>query len=97
MTTNEKILSKLKKVYFIPTKYTVYKKYIGQGKIHKDDYNYLKLKYNELGIEVEDLTDILVSSAENNLKNNKLIYWPDDTHWNKIGIYAAMKYIFENL
>lgn len=95
--TDEKILSKLKKVYFIPTKYAVYKRYIDQGKIHKDDYNYLKLKYNELGIEVEDLTDILVSSAENNLKNNTLIYWQDDTHWNKNGIYAAMKYIFENL
>ena len=95
--TDEKILSKLKKVYFIPTKYTVYKKYIHQGKIDKTDYNHLKIKYNELGIEVEDLTDILVSAAENDLKNNKLIYWRDDTHWNKNGIYSAMKYIFENL
>jgi hypothetical protein len=46
-----------------------------------------------LGIEVEDLTNILIISAEKNLKKNRFIYWRDDTHWNEFGIFSAMKYI----
>lgn len=91
--TNDEILKKIKKIYYIPTKFQVYSKYINNEEIKNDDYKYLKLNYEKLGIEVEDLTDILVKSADINLKNNKLIYWKDDTHWNKIGITTAIKHI----
>ncbi len=94
---NEKVLKMIKKVYFIPTKFSVYQTFITKEKNLKDEFEYLKFKYNELGIEVVDLTQILTSSANINLTNNSFIYWQDDTHWNKFGIYAAMKYISENL
>jgi hypothetical protein len=91
--TNDEILKKIKKIYYIPTKFQVYSKHINNEEIKNDDYKYLKLNYEKLGIEVEDLTDILVKSADINLKNNKLIYWKDDTHWNKIGITTVIKHI----
>jgi hypothetical protein len=87
----------IKKVYFIPTKFSVYQTFITKEKNLKDEFEYLKFKYNELGIEVVDLTQILTSSANINLTNNSFIYWQDDTHWNKFGIYAAIKYFSENL
>lgn len=95
--TNQKILNKIKKIYYIPTKIQIYSKYINNEKINKDDYEYLKLNYEKLGIEVEDLTNILILSAEKHLKQNKFIYWKDDTHWNKLGIISAMKYISNNI
>ena len=95
--TNQKILNKIKKIYYIPTKFQIYSKYINNEKINKDDYEYLKLNYNQLGIEVEDLTNILILSAEKYLKQNKFIYWKDDTHWNELGIISAMKYISNNI
>lgn len=95
--TNQKILNKIKKIYYIPTKIQIYSKYINNEKINKDDYEYLKLNYEKLGIEVEDLTNILILSAEKHLKQNKFIYWKDDTHWNELGIISAMKYISNDL
>ena len=94
---DEKILDKMKKVYFIPTKYSVYQTILKNNKKPKHEYIYLKKKYNKLGVEVVDLTDILISSAITNLKYNRLIYWKDDTHWNYLGIFAAMEYISNNL
>ncbi len=95
--TNQKILNKIKKIYYIPTKIQIYSKYINNEKINKDDYEYLKLNYEKLGIEVEDLTNILILSADEHLKKNKFIYWKDDTHWNELGITSAMKYISNNI
>ena len=57
----------------------------------------MKLNYEKLGIEVEDLTNILILSADEHLKKNKFIYWKDDTHWNELGITSAMKYISNNI
>ena len=95
--TNQKILNKIKKIYYIPTKIQIYSKYISNERINKADYEYLKLNYEKLGIEVEDLTNILILSAEKHLKQNKFIYWKDDTHWNELGIISAMKYISNDI
>lgn len=95
--TNQKILNKIKKIYYIPTKLQVYSKFINKEQINKDDYKYLKSRYEKLGIIVEDLTSILILSAQENLKQNKFIFWKDDTHWNELGIKAAMKYISNNI
>tara|TARA_B100000965_G_C19547988_1_gene738763 strand:- start:271 stop:1515 length:1245 start_codon:yes stop_codon:yes gene_type:complete len=94
---DKKILDKIKKIYFIPTKYSVYQTILKNNKKINHEYIYLKKKYNKLGIEVVDLTEILISSAIANLKYNQLIYWKDDTHWNYLGIFAAMEFISNNL
>ena len=95
--TNKEILNKIKKIYYIPTKIQIYSKYINNEKINKDDYKYLKSSYEKLGIDVEDLSNILILSAEEYLKKNKFIYWKDDTHWNDLGIFSAMQYISNNI
>lgn len=94
---NKTILEKIKKVYYIPTKFQIYSKYINNDKVTKKDFEFLKLNYEKLGIEVEDLTDVLVESADINLKENKFIYWKDDTHWNRLGIISAMRHIAKEI
>ena len=94
---DKRILDKIKKVYYIPTKLQIYSKFINDEKINKDDYQYLKYNYEKLGIEVEDLTNVLILSAEKNLKQNKFIFWKDDTHWNQLGIISAMQHISKNI
>ena len=54
---------------------------------------YLKTSYKKKGIEVLDLTNILRVSAQEKAREGKLIYWSDDTHWNKHGIRSGMKYL----
>ncbi len=94
---DQRILDKIKKIYYIPTKLQIYSKFINDEKINNDDYEYLKSNYEKLGIEVEDLTDVLILSAEKNLKKDKFIFWKDDTHWNKLGIISAMQHISNNI
>ena len=48
---------------------------------------------SEVYFEVIDLTEILIESAKKNIKENKVIYWTDDTHWNHLGIIDTMKFI----
>ena len=95
--TDQEILKKIYKVYYIPTKYIIYKKYFNKEETKKNDLVYLKENYKKLGIQVEDLTPILQQAADDNLKNDKFIYWRDDTHWNKLGIITAMKFIENDL
>ena len=73
-------------IFFIPIKYNVYSKYINNEDIDKNDFEFLKDNYNKLGIDVVDLTDLLMLSAEKYQKKGKFIYWRDDTHWNVNGI-----------
>ena len=90
-----KILEKIKMIFFIPIKYNVYSKYINNEDIDKNDFEFLKDNYNKLGIDVVDLTDLLMLSAEKYQKKGKFIYWRDDTHWNVNGINEVMKNIKE--
>ncbi len=90
-----KILEKIEKIFFIPIKYNVYSQFINNEDIDKNDFKFLKENYNNLGIEVIDLTELLKSSAEKYQKKGEFIYWRDDTHWNVNGINEIMKYIKE--
>ena len=90
-----KILKKIEMIFFIPIKYNVYSKFINNEDIDKNDFNFLKDNYNKLGIDVVDLTDLLILSAEKYQKKGKFIYWRDDTHWNVNGINEVMKNIKE--
>lgn len=90
-----KILEKIEKIFFIPIKYNVYSKFINNEDIDKNDFKFLKENYNNLGIEVLDLTQLLKFSAEKYQKKGQFIYWRDDTHWNVNGINEVMRYIKE--
>jgi len=92
---DRKILNRIKKVYYIPTKYSVYNEFINNEDLKSDDFNYLKKEYQLNNIEVVNLTKILKEEAKKNLKINKFIYWKDDSHWNKIGINVVMKNILK--
>lgn len=92
---DRKILNRIKKVYYIPTKYSVYNEFINNEDLKSDDFNYLKKEYQLNNIEVVNLTKILKEEAKKNLKINKFIYWKDDSHWNKSGINAVMENIFK--
>jgi hypothetical protein len=90
---NKKILNKIKKVFYIPTKYSVYNEFIANEVLNNDAYNYLKESYKSDNIEIIDLTKFLQKEAKKNLKKNDFIYWKDDTHWNEKGISLVMRYI----
>lgn len=91
---DKEILNKIYKIFFIPTKYSVYRQMINfSDNSMNRSFNYLKNNYSQSGIEVIDLTEILIESAKKNIKENKVIYWTDDTHWNHLGIIDTMKFI----
>ena len=83
------ILEKIKFVIFIPTKYRVYSDYFNENINENLPFDFLKNEYQKLSIPVYDITNTLKSE----LKNNNLVYWRDDTHWNYNGINVSMKYI----
>ena len=56
-------------------------------------FKYLKKSYLKLDKTVYDLTLPMSLSAPKYLSNGKYLYWKDDTHWNRNGIFVAMNYI----
>lgn len=90
---NKEILNKIKKIFYIPTKYSVYNEFIANEVLNNDAYNYLKKSYKSNNIEIIDLTKFLQKEAKKNLKKNDFIFWKDDTHWNEKGISLVMEYI----
>ena len=86
---NVDVLKKIQFVIFIPTKYRVYSDFLGENLSDNLAFDFLKNEYEKLNIPVYDITNILKSE----IKNEKLVYWRDDTHWNYNGIDISMKYI----
>ena len=93
---NTKILDKIEMIFYIPIKYNVYSKFIDDESIDKNDFEFLKNKYEKLDVNVVDLTELLQLSAEKYLQKGKFIYWRDDTHWNINGINEVMENIRRN-
>ena len=84
-----RVLSRIKAVFFIPTKWRTYSQWNG-SKPTNDAFDYLKSGYGALNIPVFDLTVVLASEAAELLNRNEYVFWRDDTHWNGAGISAAM-------
>ena len=53
----------------------------------------MKNSYSKLNKPVYDLTKIMKKSVPKYLKEEKYLYWRDDTHWNYNGIYESMNYV----
>ena len=91
---DKNIINRIEKIVFIPSKFSVYQEILGLKKNNRyGSLEYLKTSYKKKGIEVVDLTNILRVSAQEKAREGKLIYWSDDTHWNKHGIRSGMKYL----
>jgi hypothetical protein len=87
---NEKILKKIHHVVFIPTKYRVYSMLLNDEINYNSGLDYLTKEYAKKNVKVYDLTKTFQSNANEYLKDGKLLFWKDDTHWNEIGIDLAM-------
>ena len=60
-------------------------------------YEYIESEYKKNNIETINFTSSLQKAAKDNLENGKLIFWKDDTHWNKLGIKSAMQILREEI
>lgn len=101
-TARTDVLEKTKCVFFIPTKMRVYAKLALpqiQQKIVSPAPGYLALikRFAGTNIKVVDLTQTLEKQAEFKLKEGKLIYWRDDTHWAPDAIAAVIPDILDCL
>jgi SGNH hydrolase-like domain, acetyltransferase AlgX len=84
------VLRRLGGVFFIPTKLRTYSTQLGII-LPPRALSFLQASYSTLGIPVFDLTPALQAEAARALLEGQFVYWRDDTHWNRLGIWAAMK------
>lgn len=85
---NNDLINRIEKVFFIPTKYSVYENYFNNNisKINRENkFEFLKKEYKKLNIEVIDLTDVFQFNSKNEIKNNNFLFFQDDTHLNELG------------
>ena len=84
-------------VILVPNKFTVYYPLLqnapplsGEDRL---DVNVLERNLRAASIPVVNLTPALRRAAADALTKNELVYHPDDTHWNALGIIAASEEI----
>jgi len=93
---DRRVLSRVKAVFFIPTKWRTYQRWNG-AKPTADAFDYLKASYGDLKIPVYDLSAVLANEAAALLDRGEYVFWRDDTHWNASGIAAAMKEVAQKI
>ena len=84
-------------IFFIPTKYRIYCNIDGYRKpsfnVQWEFINNISKKYH---IPCINLTDALIREAKKRLfEENKLIWWADDSHWNRYGIAVGARAVYE--
>jgi len=94
---NPDVIKRVASIYFIPTKYRVYSKALNDNSLSDSTFETLKSKYKDLKIPVFNLSDCLEDAALSALKENKYLFWRDDTHWNGEGIDVAMHCVAKQL
>lgn len=60
-------------------------------------WEFLVRKAAEYGLRVTDLTPAMAAEADELLKEGKLLFWSDDTHWNGHGTATAARIVAETL
>jgi hypothetical protein len=100
----ERALTRLKKyplhIYFIPTNYRIYYRVLegAQAPALPDaNWTYLKNLCVREEIRCTNLTPAMVHASDALLAKNELLWWPDDTHWNRNGIAVAARVVAETL
>lgn len=78
-------------VYFIPTSYRIYHRYLAGGPQPLPDakWQYLRRLCERERIACTDLTGPMQRAAGELLARDRLLWWPDDTHWNGNGVAVA--------
>jgi hypothetical protein len=94
---NPDILKKIVAIFFVPTKYRVYSKELNDNSLTDSSFETLKAKYAGLKIPAFNLSSCLEDAALSALKENKYLFWRDDTHWNGEGIDVAMHCVAKQL
>ena len=99
---DDTVLEHLVCAFYVPTKYTVYKKYITSSSdsyIEEQDPKYMLLKkyLSKYDVSVTNLTHKLQNEADRILANDQYIFWQDDTHWNQYGMEAVSESLFKCL
>ena len=95
---NTEVLKRISKVFFIPTKASVYKEYTENIiNFETNKFLFLKKSYDKKNIEVIDLTLPLKLNIKKYLQNGEFLYFRDDTHLNKNGIEVITNYILRNI
>ena len=98
--SNKKILKKISKVFFIPTKASLYRDYINKNKIinfENNKFRFLHNEYKKKDIEVIDLTIPMREKLKNYLEKNEYLFFNDDTHLNKNGTEVIAKFISKKI
>ena len=80
-------------IFFIPTKYRVYALLLetaDASTLPSADWDFLKAACDAAKIPCYNLTEPLQAEARNTWeKSRDLLWWPDDTHWNRNGVTVA--------
>jgi hypothetical protein len=85
-------------VFFIPTKYRVYQRWLAPGeRLPNASWQHLARLCDEYRVPCTDLTPALVARSEALLAEGRFTWWRDDTHWNGEGIDAAAERVAEVL
>jgi hypothetical protein len=100
----EKALTQLKHypalVYFVPTNYRVYYSELEGSQapvLPNANWEYLKKLCTREGLDCINLTASMTRTGAALLAQGELLWWPDDTHWNRNGIAAAARTVADTL
>ncbi len=85
-------------VFFIPTKYRVYQRWLAPDEqLPNASWQHLARLCAQYSVPCTDLTPALVRRSEELLPQGRFTWWKDDTHWNGEGIDAAAQRVAEVL
>jgi hypothetical protein len=88
----------LSAVFFIPSKYRVYQRWIApEEQLPNASWQHLAQLCKEYRVPCTDLTPALVRRSEALLAEGRFTWWRDDIHWNSEGIDAAAERVAEVL
>jgi hypothetical protein len=91
--TFERFGDRLAAAFVVPTKYRVYYPRISPGAapLPRRAWRITQRACDAVGIRCEDLSDAMGRDADAALAaRGDLLYWTDDTHWNRLGIASAI-------
>jgi hypothetical protein len=94
----ERIAPDLAALFFVPTKYRVYQRWVAPGEqLPEAGWQHLAQLCEQLKMACFDLTPALVARSETLLADGRFTWWRDDTHWGGEGIDAAAARVAQTL
>ena len=94
----ERIAPDLAALFFVPTKYRVYQRWVTPGdQLPEAGWQHLAQLCERLGMACFDLTPALVARSEALLAEGRFTWWRDDTHWGGEGIDTAAERVAQAL